>query len=154
MTDEILYGEDGAEFGDDKRAACWRGWYMYCVRCRERMRRERFMALEVASWNDATPVCLFEGDTIFFDDDELADYCEENNVKPRDLMLVQCVPVPYRPLDVDYFDDCLPDGDDGSDLYPLIDEFNAKLAALGTASWRPGNKRVEVPGGSVDYFYE
>lgn len=95
-------------------------------------------------WNGKTPVCIFGTDEFFFDDGEVEDYCEENEIEISDLELVICVPEYAREIDADMFSDQLPDNVDLPDeIEDAIRNFNQALKNYGEPlSWSEGKFRT------------
>jgi hypothetical protein len=118
--------------------------FLRCEDCRAIQDREKFMTFPEVAWDEKTPICTFRSDSYFFSEDELEDYCEENEIKREDLMLVLCEQVRPRFLDAEFFDDCLADEEElPKELLQAIDEFNAKVAAYPhPLSWVPGKQRI------------
>ena len=102
--------------------------------------------MPVVEWNGKDPICLYNTYRYFFDYDELMDYCEQEEVDKKDLMLVLCEPMKLRTLDSDFFADCLADEQElPTEIEKAIDEFNAKIAAYPhVISWVPTNKRIKL----------
>ena len=123
---------------------CLKRWTL-CKSCRDKKDKELFLKMPVVEWNGKDPICLYNSDQYFFGYDDLKDYCEENEVDEKDLMLVLCEPMELRTLDYDFFADCLADEQElPEELQKAIDEFNAKIAAYPRViSWVPTNKRIE-----------
>ena len=124
---------------------CLKRWSA-CESCRAKIKKEAFMALPVVEWNGKDPICLYNTYRYFFDYDELMDYCEQEEVDKKDLMLVLCEPMKLRTLDSDFFADCLADEQElPTEIEKAIDEFNAKIAAYPhVISWVPTNKRIKL----------
>jgi hypothetical protein len=104
------------------------------------------MALPVVEWNGKDPICLYNTYQYFFGYDDLIDYCEQEEVDKKDLMLVLCEPMKLRTLDSDFFADCLAyEQELPEEIQKAIDEFNAKIAAYPhVISWVPTNKRIKL----------
>jgi len=124
---------------------CLKRWSA-CESCRAKRIKEAFMALPVVEWSGKYPICLYNTYQYFFEYDDLKDYCEENEIDKKDLMLVLCEPVELRTLDYDFFEDCLADEQElPKEIENAIDEFNAKIAAYPHAlSWVPAKKRIKL----------
>jgi hypothetical protein len=102
--------------------------------------------MPVVEWDEKTPLCLYGSDQYLCNYSEILDYCEENDLRPLELMLVLCEPVKLRTLDSDFFADCLADEQElPAEIENAIDEFNAKIAAYPhVVSWVPTNKRIKL----------
>ena len=124
---------------------CLKRWSA-CESCRAKRKKEAFMALPVVEWNGKDPICLYNSDKYFFGHDDLEDYCEQEEIDKKDLMLVLCEPVELRTLDYDFFEDCLADEQElPEEIQKAIDEFNAKIAAYPhVISWVPAKKRIKL----------
>ncbi len=66
-----------------------KGW-VYCPACAAKRIAADYLAMPEVAWDGTTPLVLFRGDHYFYDEDELLDYCDDENVKPSDLNLVIC----------------------------------------------------------------
>lgn len=121
---------------------CLKRWTL-CKSCRDKRIKEAFMALPVVEWNGKDPICLYDSYQYFFGYDDLMDYCEQEGVDEKDLMLVLCEPVELRTLDSDFFADCLADDQElPAEIENAIEEFNAKIAAYPhVISWVPAKKK-------------
>ena len=150
----------GRYFGEDERLARADGcthnactscgapaekYRLYCDACQAKRDAERWEALPLVEWDGETPLCIYRGDTYFFDIDQVRDYAENSGEKVSELRLVLCKPVRARRLEVDYWADDLVEGDDApSWLEDAVDEFNEVIAAHRNhpLGWRHGNQRV------------
>ena len=149
----------GRYFGNDLHVARWSGCthivckgcgkpteknYLTCEDCREKADIERFKKRKVSVWNGTIPVyseCL---DKYFMEADELSDFLEEYEGSVESLRLLICEPVYPRPLESDYFSDCLSEDEDAPKaLLDAIDRFNLELKEIGSTSWTPGDNAVD-----------
>ena len=90
-------------------------------------------------------------DTYFFDEGEIADYCEEHNIKEDDLRLLICEPQHAHRLDPeDIYQDLLPeDGEVPGEIIDAFQELNKRILAYKQPlSWIPGKGRVSLK----DYY--
>lgn len=114
-----------------------------CNACIAKSQREKYNNLPFEEWDGLTPLVLFRDDQYFFDEDSIEEYCEENNVKFEDLMLVICEPNNYYQINSDYWEDILPE-DDNIDpkLEEKLKELNKFIKTLPPASWGEGKLRT------------
>ena len=149
----------GRYFGDDERLARYDGCThmvcdcgapaeksrIRCDSCQATRDAAKWEALPLVEWDGETPLCIYRGDTYFFDIDQVRDYADEQVVKVSELRLVLCKPVCARRLAVDYWAHQLVEGDDApSWLEDAVDEFNEVIAKRRTEplSWMPCQQRV------------
>lgn len=104
----------------------------YCESCRKRVEREKWEKMEKRPWDGNSCISLWDGDKWFSDEDELDQYCEENECKKEDLMLVHSKTV-FVDVKIDP-DDLLAEyeNDDGEIkgteyLSDIFEEINEKL---------------------------
>ncbi len=152
----------GRYFGADERLARYDGCThhvcacgalaeksrIYCDACQANIDAELWGALPLVEWDGQTPLCIYRGDTYFFDIDQVCDYAAENDLKVSELRLLLCKPVCAHELNMDDWADELPEDDDGPEwLEEAISVFNAAVAAHRDEplSWLPGNERVALP---------
>lgn len=152
-------GLDGRYWGTNEHMARWSSCthlkcscgeimvkhYTLCEKCRAVKMRERYAALEYKQWDGNTPLALYDDDKYFFSEDDLTDYCHENEIKTTDLMLVLCKPQYYSQIDYDHWQDDLPEEWDLPDgLMKKVNELNEYIKTLGVASWFPDKYRTIV----------
>lgn len=116
-----------------------------CEGCRDKKYQQRFLNMPWKEWDGTTPVVIFDDDRFFWDEDDINEYMEDNEIESLQLCL--CEPVYLRALKEEYWEDCLPDTDDDLSLLPKdliekIKEVNALLAGLPPISWRQGKFRT------------
>lgn len=143
FKDEFLARQDGATHRLCKCGEIMLKHKHLCEKCLEENNRERYNALPEAPTDWQYPIFIYQSDIVFWDEDELEDYCEEENVNKEDLQLVEHVKEKYRTVPEDYFE--LPE-----DAY-LPKEIQEKLDALNEAirtypnpmCYYAGNKRIK-----------
>lgn len=121
--------------------------YVHCVLCRSKLERERYLAKPFLAWDGKTPLCLRDTDHYFFDEEEIDEFCEENDLKKSDLEFEICKPQHARTVDpADIYESDLPeDGDVPDELQEAFDELNKKILAYTTPlSWVPGKYRTKL----------
>jgi hypothetical protein len=121
--------------------------YLYCILCREKRDRERYLAKPFLSWDGKTPLVLRDSDEYFFDEDAIDEYCEEHDLKKSDLEFEICKPQHARTVDpADIYDGDLPDESDVPDeLQKAFDELNKKiLEYVEPLSWVAGQYRTKL----------
>lgn len=103
------------------------GW-LICGHCRNARDTKKFLEMPITKWDTDYPVCIFNSDQYFFESDEIEGYCEDHEIDPATMQLVQCIPVvPSRGIDLDYFEDYLGEEEYPQELYDIITEFNTKV---------------------------
>lgn len=150
---------EGRFVGDDERQARWEGSThkrcekhdiiharnSYCETCYNEREIEKFMAMPIQVWN-GEPICTHDGDKYFFGASELYEYCEFENVHPKEILLVFAEPEYADTLDPhDHYSDALSDGADLPDaIVKAFEVLNAAIEACGEPlCWWPGKVRVD-----------
>lgn len=110
--------------------------------------RKRFEGFEKREWDGVTPIALFMGDTYFWEEQELVDFCCDEEVDPAGLLLVLCRPGRRAELDaVEFLSDFM--ADDGRDIPPEILDaeraFNKAAKAAELQVWYPMEVAVVLP---------
>lgn len=123
---------------------------IYCRPCLGTRDAQRFAALPRKEWGGETPLVIYRTDTYFFNEDELDEYCAENEVSREDLMLVICEPCRPRLVSaLDLFDDALPEDADESDIpatvRDAVDRLNEAIRACAPLAWTEGKYAVATP---------
>jgi hypothetical protein len=148
----IFYGanEHGARYDGCTHKPCGdcgelipRDGRIRCRPCQGTRDAERYAEMPREEWDGVTPLVIFRTDAYFFDEDELDEYCAENEVSREDLMLVICEPCRPRLVSaLDLFDDALPEEADESDIptpvREAVDALNAALRACKPLCWTEG----------------
>lgn len=118
-----------------------RGW-LRCENCIRKSERERYLALPYKEWDGIAPVCTWDGDTYFFNLDELIDYMtERDSMESIDLLF--CDPVHYSSIDFETIaGEAHEDWEPEEELCKKVDEFNAYLKTLPPHSYCPGKVRT------------
>jgi hypothetical protein len=151
------YHKKSVFWGEDEHMARWDGCthlkcacgkehskhYTCCDDCRKVHTRERYEKLQLVEWDGVTPITTFDDDKYFFSEDDLLDYIYNENVDQEDLMLVLCKPNYAENLEIDRWEDDLPEDSEGPDwLIEAIDAFNKAIKDKGPLSWGASNKRI------------
>ncbi len=124
----------------------------WCETCRAESQTAKFEAMPRRIWN-GEPITDFEGDTYFFDEEDLRDHALEYDIDLAELKLVFCTPnYPSKIDPQDYFTDDLPeDGEINDDqllaAFELVNEMIRKSPPL---SWSPGKEAVDLPQSFID----
>lgn len=155
---DLWIASSGAGFPDEHTAR-WSGcthvqcgcgqWHKkswtLCDSCRAKKARERYLALPAKEY-DGSYVALYDDDTYFWNEEEILDYCEENEVKKEDLELVFCEPNKLQEIDYDQWNDILPYDSDGGEfsqeLHDAVKKLNEVIRNHKPVSWMPGKVRV------------
>lgn len=157
--------KDGRFFGDNEHLARYAGSTHkrcdkdeshpphrtngYCDICASAKRAERFNEMQIVDWDEKTPLNLFDTDEYFFDEDQISDYCIDNDVDKSELSLVLCEPNHMHTIDA-YDQWCDVFAEDvlmPSEVEDALNTLNAAIKEHGKAvSWSPSNKRVSLRG--------
>jgi len=121
-------------------------FYVCCETCYEKKQAARYAALPEAAWDGAIPLVIFNSDRYFYDEDDLLDYCADENVKVAELRLVICEPVGFPAFDVlDFLHDSLPEDHGAADFEAPTHEIDALVDAWieknAPKSWEEGKMR-------------
>lgn len=89
----------------------------------------------------------YNDDQFFRDEDELQEWCADNEADPETLMLVICEPNYLTTIDTDHWANIMPDDGDG-ELPKEVEEalvvFNAVIAKQGPISYGEGQYRTTI----------
>jgi ribosomal protein L40E len=105
--------------------------YTLCDTCRDAEETARWNKREIVEWDGTTPFCLDDGSKYFFDIDDFFDWFDDGSFddgfKPEDVRLLLCVPVFFKQVDTEYWNDAFSDDDLESDHNPLPAEIAKAL---------------------------
>lgn len=130
---------NGHFYGDNEHLARWDGCthqlcdcgaemergYTICQSCSSKKQMAKYETMPFKEWDGKAPLTLFDDDKHFWDEDSLLDYCEMNEVLPKDLQLVICEPNYASEIEPDdFYCDDLPEDHTLADAYlELADAF-------------------------------
>lgn len=153
---------EGRFWGKDEHMARWSGCthlicecgktmskhYTKCEDCRAEGERQRYNALPTKEWDVQEYLYSHAADKYFFSPEDLYEYCEEEEVDPNDLRIVDCDPNYLSTLDFD--GDLFPDDNEAEDviddeLLKMLDELNKKIQVHKPISYSPGKVRIIFP---------
>jgi len=119
--------------------------YSKCRFCINNANIERYNALPFREWDGVTPVYSETQDTYFFNEQEIIDYCEDEEILPERLRLVLCKPNNFSHIDYEQWQDIMPDDVDElpKKLLDGIEALNKIIDELPPASYSPGKIRTE-----------
>lgn len=155
---------DGRFYGKDERTARYSGsthhkcecggiaerTYIRCEDCRKKFSDDLYEKMPYKEWDGKEPICLYDGDEFFFDEESLIDYLYDNELNGDDVQLVLCQPVNYQPIDGETIaGDSHEDWEPSDELAKKINEFNDYLATLPPHSYTAGKTRT-----SYEYTYK
>lgn len=130
----------GAEF--EKR-------YTYehtCSDCIHKKNVDKYYNMPLVEWDGES--CLFDyesDDKYLFNTDDILDYCEENEINPKDLMLVVCTTSNFSTLNFDNWqDEVHEDWEPSAEFEQKLKEFNDFLSKEPTRTWFPTDQRVDI----------
>ena len=141
-------GENSARYRGATHTKCECGevikmrTYTICDNCRHKKAVERYNALPFKEW-DGSPVCTWDVDKYFFNEDDLNEYCYDNELETVNLLF--CVPNQWQQIEPDYWADEMPEDDDGelpTVLKIAVDNLNAVIKTLKPISYSPGKIRT------------
>lgn len=117
-----------------------------CNDCRDKHKQEMFEKMPKVLWDYQTPICIYDTDQYFFDEQELLDYCDDEDLKPEDLQLVLCKEEPRHKLNAAEFleDSVHEDWDPSEDIEKAVVAFNEAVAKDKYPTWWATNTRIEL----------
>lgn len=126
--------------------------YVCCDACRAVQRQKNYLSMPFQEWDGVAPLVEYDNDRYFFSEEDLREYCEENDVNVEGMQLVICEPTYLRELDGDdHFDDDLPEDATLEDVAPEIhaafESLNAVIRehnARTPSAWYPGRFRTTI----------
>jgi len=157
---------DGIFYGNDERAARYsgcthvacsdcgkpttKGW-LVCDSCKEIREKAKYQSMPKEVWDEKGMLYSQSADKYFSDWGEVEEYCEEEDIKIGNLMLIICKPNYLPLLDLDYgYDELAEDGELPDAIIKAINDFNAVVKATGAVSWLPSNKAAIIPAGGKE----
>ncbi len=119
----------------------------YCKTCRDKQVREDWLAMPIIEWDGKCMLAIHDDDRFFSDPDEFIEWCEDEGIEPGTVMLVATAGQFLSEVDLDYWQDDLPeDGDLPNDVADALEALNTVIRAQKEPiCWRPVKKRVIVP---------
>jgi hypothetical protein len=116
-----------------------------CQVCRTEAETKRYNALKRKQWDGETPLCIYNDDHYFWNEDDLIYYCEEHDCSLSDLQLVFCEPAfakEINPEDI-YGGDLPEEGEVPQILLDAFEELNRVIRESRIIlSWSPGKFAV------------
>lgn len=118
-----------------------------CASCQHKKNIDKYYNMPLVEWDGE--VLLFDylnDDKFFSDTEEILDYCEENEIEPKDLMLVICATSNFSTIDCydQWQDEVHEDWEPSAEFEQKLKEFNDFLTKESTKTWFPTDKRVDV----------
>ena len=148
---------NGKYYGSNEHMARWDGSthnvcecgnvmkksYIRCETCRAITARNIYNDKPYRKYDSDEPVVTWDGDTYFFSEESLMDFCEEQEVDHIDLLI--CKPNNYFEVEADYWADIMPEDSDG-DLPKALElalaNLNEVIRGLQPCSYGPGDIRT------------
>lgn len=123
--------------------------YTICDACRKKKRDARWEALEKVDWDGETPLCEWDGDRYYFDEDSVRDAVAEHlhgGGRVEDFRLAMCRPVEPRAFEMaEFLSDSLPEDFDTDGEFDEIDGVvNDWIRARGVLAWEPTGEAVKA----------
>lgn len=118
--------------------------YLKCDECRDKSDIEKYNDLPFKEYNGEL-VYSYKADMYFNDSDEIEEYCYDNEVESKDLLLVFCEPNKLSEIDSSYWDDFMSEYDDidlPKELLDALDNLNNVISKLPPISYSPGYIRT------------
>ena len=117
----------------------------YCRPCYDAMRDEKFKSFEIKEWDGQTPLNIWGEDVFFFCEEDLEDYCIDNDITPDQLQLVFCIGKNINTIDEGQLLDSLhEDAELPKDVSDALDRLNKAILAAGPQTYFPGNIAARV----------
>lgn len=159
LTGWVNKGKDGRFWYKDEHMARWAGCshlkcecgnvmeksWTKCKECRHKSAVERYNKLEFKEWDGTFPVCTWDGDKYFFDEDSLTDYMVEDEDEPmKEIDLLYCEPIFYHNINADdYCDEAHEDWEPEQELKDAAKAFNEVISKLPPHSYNAGKTRTK-----------
>jgi hypothetical protein len=125
------------------------GWSK-CDECMSKESRDKYEKMPSVEWNGSTPLCLFDDDKYFFDEDDIFQYCEDNDIESVNLRLCICEPNHYTKVTSESIapEDVSPEDYDGylpEEIQEALDALNKVIGEYKNPfTWSQGKQRVTV----------
>lgn len=121
-----------------------------CDACIQKSRLKKFNSFPSQAWDESVPVCIFDDDKFFFSLSELEDWAEDEEIQIESMNFVICEPEPLRELDLDYFEQSIPQDMDPEDalsheLLEAVNRLNTIIRNHAPTCWYPANVRALIP---------
>lgn len=126
-----------------------RGWSM-CEECLAKKRKDNYLQMPEIEWDGSTPLCLYQDDKYFFDEDDIIMFCEDDDIDPSSLQLCICEPNYYQQVTSEAIapEDVAPEDYDGylpKEIQAALDMLNEAIEKYDKPfAWSQGIKRVTV----------
>jgi len=146
--------EDSARRNNSTHKLCGCGKEMYngslrCDSCQREATRDRWRKMPHEDWDGVAPICIIDADEqeYFFSEEDLLDYCENNECEPDGLMLVFCESNHLSEIDFEYWDDVFPSDSDpenilSTEMQSKLEELNKIIKDHRPVSYSPGKIRT------------
>ena len=153
-TGRIFTDERAARFDGSTHSKCECGNiarknYTKCDTCIAKGKIERYNSYKFEEWDFVKPVYSDYADKYFFSVDDIASYCEYEEIDSKELRLLICEPNEWQQIGGDYWDDLMPENSDGDlpkNLESKLKELNDVIANLPPISYSPSKVRTEYLG--------
>lgn len=127
------------ECGNEKRVG-----HIRCEPCEAVKVIETYQKMPVQAWGEF-PVCIYNDDTYFFEESDFLEWCEDNEIEPKDIRL--CGTDPNHPwiVETDFWADIMPDNVDdpfSKDFHKKLDELNEVIKKHTPISYSQAKRRV------------
>ena len=116
--------------------------YTLCDECRHKKAVENYKKLPFREY-DGSPVVDWDSDTYFFNEEDIQDYLEDNELDSIDLLF--CKENKWSEIEPDYWQDDLPENSDGElpkKLQDSLNNLNKVISELPPCSYSPGKIRT------------
>lgn len=118
-----------------------------CQKCQSKQEKIKYEKLILVDWDGKSALFDFEtDDKYFFDISEVAEYCEENEIDPKDLKLVTCTKSSFSPINLDFLTEEVVHEywEPSKEFEEKLKEFNQWLVSQDTCTWFPSNLRIDI----------
>lgn len=118
----------------------------YCDNCQSKINKEKYFKLDLVEWNGEDALNLYNEETYFFNEEDILEFCKENEIDLKDLHLVLCYRTYFYPIDWETIeqDSTHEDWEPSDEFKAKVKEFNEFLVKQSTNTWMPSNKRVDI----------
>lgn len=120
--------------------------YQQCPQCLKKHQRDRWKNFPAIEWDGKMPITLLDDEVWFYEKADIEQYCQDNNFKAEDLLLIGSeIKKAYELDPTDIYQDELFEGEVPSELDEIFEEMNKKISEANiTLSYWADDVRVII----------
>jgi hypothetical protein len=119
----------------------------YCETCHSKWQREKYLKMPFKKYDGVSYLTLWDDDKFFYSEEEVREWCADNETLPENLPLVICEPNHLCMVDSSYWDYIMPEDGDGGlpkDVQDALNLLNATIEKSAPISWGMGEYRTTI----------